>query len=539
MAGDSNALDHLVVGIDSCCLDVLEPMLDDLPTLSNLVESGATGPLTSQIPPWTPSAWPSLYTGTNPGKHGAFSFLTYEGYDWDLVNATDVREPTIWEILDGHGLTSVVVNAPTTHPPRPFDGALVPGYTAPENPTCHPEGLLDDVRAEVGDYQLYGPPSGLDDPAPEYCKLVRQRRDAFTYLADRFDPDFGFVEFQQPDTVFHRYPGDLDSVRQIYRTVDDAVATILRETDPNTVFLVSDHGMGEMDGHTFYVNEFLVEEGYTEVTRDGQGMPSWRPIRQERLRNGKDSRDGPSVVSEAVSTLASYGVTTERIGNLLDTVGLREFAESHVSSNVVRASGRQVDFAASQAYMRGRVELGVRINLEGREPDGIVPPEEYDALRERLIEDLSSVTAPDGTPVFDEVAPREEYFHGPVAEEAVDVVTIPRNFDNLLSASLSGEQFGPPNQPWNHKRDGIVVAHGDGIDASASLDGAHLFDVAPTLLASMGLAPGDHMDGDVLPVVDAVDEETYDRTSVEAVADTDDAASDEVASRLSNLGYIE
>ncbi|MHB9286855.1 alkaline phosphatase family protein [Halobacteriales archaeon Cl-PHB] len=538
MAGDSTSLDHLVVGIDSCCLDVLEPMLDDLPTLSRLVESGASGPLTSQIPPWTPSAWPSLYTGTNPGKHGAFSFLSYDGYDWDLVDATDVREPTIWEILDGHGLTSVVVNAPTTHPPRPFDGALIPGYTAPENPTCHPEGLLEDVREAVGDYQLYGPPSGLDDPAPEYCELVRQRGEAFTYLADRFDPDFGFLEFQQPDTVFHRYPGNLESVQAIYEAVDAAIASVLAATDPDTVFVVSDHGMGEMDGHTFHVNEFLVEEGYAVVTRDGQGMPSWRPIRQERLRNGKDGRDDPSVVSEAVSTLASYGLTTERIGNLLGTVGLREFAESHVSSNVVRASGRQVDFAASQAYMRGRVELGVRINLEGREPDGIVPPDEYDALRERLIDDLSSVTTPDGKPVFDEVAPREEYFEGPVDEEAVDIVTIPREFDNLLSASLDGQQFAPPNQPWNHKHDGIVAAHGEGIDPDASLEDAHLFDVAPTLLASMGLAPGDHMDGDVLPVVDDVETADYDRTSVE-VADTDDAATDEVASRLSNLGYIE
>jgi len=538
VAADADGLDALLIGIDGCCLAVLEPMLGELPALSGLVESGAFGPLTSQIPPWTPSAWPSLYTGTNPGKHGAYSFLSYDGYDWDLVDATDVAEPTLWELLDEHGKSSVVVNAPTTHPPRPFDGALVPGYTAPEDPTCHPEGLLAEVREAVGDYRLYGPPSGLEDPAPEYCRLVRQRGTAFEYLVDRFDPDFGFVEFQQPDTVFHRYPGNVDAVQAIYRTVDETVESILRETAPETVFLVSDHGMGEMPGHTFYVNEFLAERGYVESTREGHGMPSWRPIRQNHLRNGEDAPEEPSVVSEAVSRLASYGLRTERIGDLLESVGMREFAAANVPAAVVRAGGRQVDFRASQAYMRSRVELGVRINLAGREPDGIVPQDRYEQLRDQLIDDLSGVTTPDGTPVFETVARREAFFHGDRADDAVDVVTVPDGFDNFLSADLAGETFGPPEQPWNHKRDGIVVASGEGVEPTASLTDAHLFDVAPTVLAAMGVSPGEYMDGRVLPVVESVDARSYDRAGRAEAADADVAA-DEVASRLSNLGSIE
>ena len=78
----------LLVGLDAAC----EPVLDrlardgaDLPHLRSILDEGTSAPLESQVPPWTASAWPSLYTGTNPGKHGVFGFLDFEGYDWDVV----------------------------------------------------------------------------------------------------------------------------------------------------------------------------------------------------------------------------------------------------------------------------------------------------------------------------------------------------------------------------------------------------------------------------------------------------------------------
>src|SRR6056297_4186708 len=148
--------DVLVFGVDALCEEVLSRLPPDAtPTIDRLLAEGASGPLESQLPPWTPSAWPSIYTGVNPGKHGVYCFLRFDGYDWDVVNATDVKERTLWELLDRHDRTSVVVNVPVTHPPRSFDGALIPGYTAPENPTCHPEGLLADVRESIGDYTVY------------------------------------------------------------------------------------------------------------------------------------------------------------------------------------------------------------------------------------------------------------------------------------------------------------------------------------------------------------------------------------------------
>ena len=84
----------VLIGIDAACRGVLDPLIDDgaVPNLAGLLADGASGPLESQIPPWTASAWPSMYTGTNPGKHGVFDFLSFDGYDWSVVNATHVDE---------------------------------------------------------------------------------------------------------------------------------------------------------------------------------------------------------------------------------------------------------------------------------------------------------------------------------------------------------------------------------------------------------------------------------------------------------------
>ncbi|MFC6724177.1 alkaline phosphatase family protein, partial [Halobium palmae] len=314
-------METLLIGLDAACESVLDPLVEEgrLPNLERLLDDGVSGPLESQIPPWTPSAWPSLYTGVNPGKHGVFSFLKFDGYDWDVVNATDVRERTLWEILDEHGKSSVVVNAPVTSPPPAVDGAIVPGYTAPEDPDCHPEGLLDEVREAIGDYRVYArdheeTSRGYVDA---YRELIGMRGEAFRYLARTRDPDFGFVQFQQTDTVFHERPDDDEVVAAVYEAVDEQIGEILAECDPDTVIVASDHGIGEYEGYEFRMNDYLRERGYVETAKGGEGMPTWSTIADDSLKQGKqgktddDGDDGPSAAERALALGASVGLTSQ------------------------------------------------------------------------------------------------------------------------------------------------------------------------------------------------------------------------------------
>jgi len=551
------------VGVDGACLPVVEPLVEAgrLPVLGDLLDRGAWGRLTSQLPPWTPSAWPSLYTGTNPGKHGVFDFLAFDGYDWDVVNYTHVRQRALWELLSERGVSSVVVNVPVTSPPSAFDGALVPGYVAPESPPTHPEGLVAELREELGDYRVYAPEDvDGDEQVAWYERLTEMRGAAFRHLAARFDPDFGFLQFQQTDTVIHERPDDEDALAAVYEAVDEELGAVLDACDPDTVVLASDHGVGPYAPEEFRVNEYLRDAGFVETTRGEGGMPSWTSLHRDRrggeeeIEGGQNATEGSKEVAEVgqnateggegsslgerlVASAASVGLTSQRIGRVLSTLGLDDLVLSVVSTETVRAGTERVDFAASTAYMRSRTELGVRINLEGREPGGTVPAGDYEDVRADLMAALRAARTPDGDPVFSAVEPREAVFDGERVEDAADVVVVPDGFDTYLTASLRGDAFGPASEAWNHKRHGLFAAAGDGIDDTAALEDAHLFDVAPTVLAALGVPPSTEMDGDPLPVVDAVPPAEYDDYDDDGPTErTDDRA---VERRLADLGYLD
>ena len=539
-----SGLRTLLVGVDAACGEVLDPLLadGDLPALGSLAGGGASGPLESQLPPWTPSAWPSLYTGTNPGKHGSFGFLEYDGYDWDVVDATTVRAPTLWELLDEQGRSSVVVNGPVTAPPPPIDGAVVPGFTAPEDPPCHPPGLLEDLRGELGEYRVYGDSEFADADRErrreEYRDLVASRGGAFRYLADRFDPEFGFLQFQQSDTAVHDFPGDRELLAAVYRAIDDEIAATIDACDPDAVIVASDHGIGPYDGYEFRANEFLRERGYLETTREGRGRPSWVPIWQEKLTDDEDGGRLDRLLSSGPAERA-LSLAADAVGR----AGLASVARTVVPDRLLTATsvGEHVDFPASRAYLRLPVELGVRINLAGREPDGVVPRDRYEAVREELIEALAAVRTPDGDPVFDRVVPREAVLEGPFIDRAPDVMLVPAGFEQFPSARVGTDQFGPPDEPWNHKREGFIAVAGEGVDTSGGevLGDAHLLDVAPTVLATLGVPVSDRMDGRVLPVADHPGTERYPPPGHVRNGTTGDAGSDTTMHRrLEDLGYL-
>ena len=530
----------LLIGLDAACERVLNPLIEAnlIPNLAAVMENGVSSPLKSQIPPWTPSAWPSLYTGVNPGKHGVYGFLSFDGYDWRVVDATDVDAHALWELLDYHGRSSVVVNVPVTGPPQPIDGAVIPGYTAPDEPVCHPSGLLSDVRNAVGTYRVYPPETECHDEYVAAARsLVRSRGEAFRYLCERFEPDFGFVQFQQTDTVFHDRPNDDKAIREVYDAVDRQVGALLETYDPGLVAIVSDHGMGPMDGSEFRVNDFLRDSGYLTVTRGGR-TPSWSSVKKTQLQGSdKTKQSTQSPTERAVGVLARLGLTSQRIDRALSTVGLRDLVLRIVPARVVQAAAERPDLRTSQAYMRDRIECGVRLNLAGREPAGTVPDCEYDRVRAALRERLQSVETPDGEPVFERVVPRENVYYGPHVDAAPDLVTVPREFDEMLSSSLRGEQFGPVPESYNHKFEGILAMAGPNVDTDACLDGPTLLDIAPTILSALGAPRSERFDGRPLPVVEPTETTTYPAhtTDKKGVHDSEES----VKRRLADLGYIE
>ena len=65
-----------------------------------------------------------------------------------------------------------------------------------------------------------------------------------------------------------------------------------------------------------------------------------------------------------------------------------------------------IDWSKTKAY--SMYYAGISINLKGREPAGIVSPEEYDSIRQVIMEKVLQIKAPDGQKVIEKACRVEE-----------------------------------------------------------------------------------------------------------------------------------
>ena len=254
----------VILGFDALSSEYVDQF--SLPNIESLRERGVSASLRSTFPPWTGSAWPSMYTGVDPSRHGVYSFFDFDnGYpdEADLISRNDVRAPALWDYLSQVGTSSVVLNVPVTHPVESIDGALLPGYLAPEGAEGHPAGVRGDLSAALGEeYRIYATEeTGDADEAmlESYLDLIDLRRRAARTLVETYDPKMALLQVQKTDTVFHQFD-DVDAFRSVYEAADAFVGTILDTVGKHAnVIVCSDHGIGPVRGYNVYVNEILRE----------------------------------------------------------------------------------------------------------------------------------------------------------------------------------------------------------------------------------------------------------------------------------------
>ena len=68
----------IVIGLDGLEPTIVESMLErgELPNLARIRRMGSYSRLKTTYPAQTPVAWSSFATGTNPGGHGIFDFIS-------------------------------------------------------------------------------------------------------------------------------------------------------------------------------------------------------------------------------------------------------------------------------------------------------------------------------------------------------------------------------------------------------------------------------------------------------------------------------
>jgi len=186
------------------------------------------------------------------------------------------------------------------------------------------------------------------------------------------------------------------------------------------------------------------------------------------------------------------------------------------------AEGRALPASKAAAYWAGAT-CNLYVNLAGREPGGVVPETEYDAVCERIITAFAAIDADlpvsAAAPVIDRIFRFEETDAVPTscgpanmryAGRTGDVVIFaapPYQFDapapdRILSPSpLFGQHGYLPDTidaRLNVNMRPPLLLCGPGVKAGATVGGARAIDVAPTLAHLLGIEPPAQADGRVL-----------------------------------------
>jgi len=141
----------IVIGLDGLEPTIVEPMLErgELPNLALIRRSGSYSQLKTTYPAQTPVAWSSFATGTNPGGHGIFDFISRDPATYlpdaalsrferprsafaapQVVNQR--KGVPVWQVLSKAGVPSVVLRCPCTFPPEELHGRMISGVGVPD-----------------------------------------------------------------------------------------------------------------------------------------------------------------------------------------------------------------------------------------------------------------------------------------------------------------------------------------------------------------------------------------------------------------------
>jgi len=545
---DSSLNKVVVIGLDGVDWRLLQPWIDagELPTLARLVQEGAHGRLKSTVRPESSVAWTTFSTGVNPGKHGIFGFVRHQpsSYEFHLADSRHIGARRFWDYLGAAGLRVGLVNVPFTYPPQPVNGFLVGGMLTPGSHVTftYPAALQQRLMQHLPAPYLFDAGDSAKDKAKLWQSVsayTRQQLETAVLLLREEVWNFFAIVFTGPDRLQHFFwPSDVkksegptngELLLTYFKDLDQSVAKILGElpTDALVLFL-SDHGFNAV-GRRFYINSWLQSKGYLS------------------LRSRALSTD---YLSRLLTRLKSISLVRRLKQTFLPT----EWGVGQLKTAVF---ANPIDWTKTRVYYAP--DGGLRINLQGREPNGIVPFEAYESLCATLSSELSAVKDMEtGCSPIAGVYQKKNLYHGPFTSSAPDLIVEPqRERDPLEQNYLIDSKLGSDlphftsSTPYNgnHAPHGILLAWGNGVAAHTTLPESDLQDIAPTILAAMGVPIPKTMDGRVLFEL-FTDQKCPDPTflsetepsslgeamySLDAVDEPETA----VIERLRNLGYLD
>jgi predicted AlkP superfamily phosphohydrolase/phosphomutase len=424
----------LVIGLDSAEPSlVFDRLADRLPTLNSLRRRGSWGRLETTIPPSTIPAWVSMFTGRDPGQLGVYGFRVRRdrGYgELGLFHSRMVEAPRVWDRLSAAGLTSYVLGVPGTFPPRPLKGRLVSSFLAPGNESqyTYPPTLKERVESIAGGYMLDVEGFRTENKKwllKQIREMTEKRFRVARNWAEKPDWDLMIMVEMGTDRMHHGFWRTFDPAHRLYRP-----------------------------GNRF---ESAIPDYYASIDSEVASLIEAAGPQTEVM-----------VVSDHGARALDGGF---RINEWLVQQG----------DLVLKENTTEIDWPRTRAWGEGGYHGRIFLNIKGREPSGVLDPEEVGAYRADLAARLEKTTDEKGKPLGTLVIYPEKVYR--------EIKGIPPDlmvyFGNLAWRSIGelgtgkiharGNDTGPDDA--NHTEHGIFIYSQPGHLSSPSV-----LDVTPLIL---------------------------------------------------------
>ena len=471
-----------------------------LPTIKGLLERGVQSRLTGPELVSENGIWVSLFSGLSRAQHGYYYWrpLKPGTYELELSNQRLDRAVPFWEHLRQTGMRVAVVDVPETHCIEGVPGVQVANW-APHNPRFAgysiPASLFADLRtqfgAPLGVEEQVG--STLDEDVQIYGGLLKQieQKAAFCHhllSRDRFDlVVLGFHESHIAGHQFWKYsdrssaPVNSDgrlthATRDVYQAIDRVFGDLLtRLPQDSTVVVVSNMGLQEDYPNLELTQAFCRQLGYHRMR---QHVDLWPGI--PRLAR----RMIPQIWQRAISD------------RLPDAFHGRMLSREWLGGT---------DWSSTTVFPIPSYFLGfLRVNLRGREPQGVVEPgSDYRQLLERVEADLKCLTDPvSGRSAIRFIARTVDHYNIEPHESLPDIffdwapAPYPKRCVEHPRTVLEQKDLFF-NRSTRHDLCGFFAAAGPGITGGRRIANLSVLDIAPTCLRLMGQMVPESMQGAV------------------------------------------
>lgn len=486
----------LVIGLDSFDPVLAQTWMDEgkLPHLAALMTASVAGRVQNPHGLEAASVWSSFSYGADPGVHGMADGSRDRGKvlaGKDCAGAPVVRP--LWSILEDAGRRSIVIEVPVVPDSAAPTGIRVVNWFShlpPEGSsrlalTTHPPELRDIIARDYAGDPLDGRMCDFHQPrtAPEQTWFrdalilrVRTKTALAIDLMHREPWDFFLVVFEDSHCAAHHSahlvaPSGEDAriaaqignpLQTLYMAMDEAVGALVREAGGEaTVLVFMSHGIEPAHTGLRLLDRILAKlNGELDEARNDtltRARDAWRAL--------------PAPLRRMLRPLHS-------------AIKQPLYGDGFLPAS----AGRK----CHEVYT-GERGSGIRINLAGRDPHGVIQPgAEYDAFCEWLIGEIGAVRN-DGTgeKLAREIIHIRDHYIGPMSDTLPDLlVTWNRHapIPSVSSPSIGRIRHPHPSiRTGDHSPDGFFLLAGPGFTPRRLNEDVPVIDLAPSLAALFGV----------------------------------------------------